>query len=270
MRSLAGYWANLLSMNCCNVSISLLYVMTLYQMLGCIVDSYIMCTSLGSMSMINMNNGSCCSSNVAVKQITCVCWLIKSRNCNTLGRNFFVNCNTVQHLSTMICSNCLFNIFVFMKLANNCDTADLAITNMTRALYSSTRLSLYIAHRIPSLQHQLAMSSCNMIFGITTIVTLSYDAAASNMNNKLLLLPMRIIMIIQGWLLTMASNASYCLPRNQAQALYIFFNWASTSICCICYYLSNFWLSYSCLILCLMSRLTFYTLYNNRNCMNQC
>jgi hypothetical protein len=36
------------------------------------------------------------------------------------------------------------------------------------------------------------MSSYNMIFGITTIVTLSWDAAAGNMNNKLFPLPVYI------------------------------------------------------------------------------
>jgi hypothetical protein len=36
------------------------------------------------------------------------------------------------------------------------------------------------------------MSSYNMIFGMTTIVTPSWDAAASNMNNKLFLPPVRI------------------------------------------------------------------------------
>jgi hypothetical protein len=44
--------------------------------------------------MVDMNASSRRSGNVAVKHTTCVCRLINSRNCNTLERNFFVDCNT--------------------------------------------------------------------------------------------------------------------------------------------------------------------------------
>jgi hypothetical protein len=94
MRSSAGYWANLPPMTCRNASTSPSYAITLYRMLGRTVDSPIMRTSLGSISMIDMNAGSRRGGNVAVKHTTCVCRLINSRNCNTLGRNFFVDCNT--------------------------------------------------------------------------------------------------------------------------------------------------------------------------------
>jgi hypothetical protein len=62
--------------------------------LGRIVDSRIIRTLLGSISMVDMNASSRRSSNIAVKHTTCVYWLINSRNYNTLGRNFFVDCNT--------------------------------------------------------------------------------------------------------------------------------------------------------------------------------
>jgi hypothetical protein len=167
-------------------------------------------------------------------------------------------------------SNYWFNIFVLTKSANDCNTADSAITNTICVLYGGARLLLQIAHRIPSLRHRSAMSSYNMIFGITTIVTLSRDATTSNMNNKLLPPPVRITTTIRGWPPTMASNASRCLLRNWAWALYVFFNCPSTSICRICYYRSNFRLSCSCLILRLISGLTFCTLYDDGNYMNQC
>jgi hypothetical protein len=72
MRSSVGYWVNLLSMMCYNVSTSLLYVIMLYLMLGRIVGSQIMRTSLGSMSIVNMKAGSRRSGNVAIKHTTCV------------------------------------------------------------------------------------------------------------------------------------------------------------------------------------------------------
>jgi hypothetical protein len=222
------------------------------------------------MSMVAINAGSRCSGNVAVKQTTCVCRPINSRNCNTLGRNFLVDCNTEWHSSMMTRSNYWFNIFALTKSANNCDTADSAITNTICALYGGARLSLQIVHRIPSLQHRSAMSSCNMIFGMTTIVTLSRDATASNINNKLLPPPVRITTTIRGWPPTIASNASRCLLRNWAWALYVFFNYPSISICRICCYRSNFRLSCSYLILRLMSGLTFCTLYDDGNCINRC
>jgi hypothetical protein len=73
MQSLAGYWANLLSMMCCNVSTSPSYVITLYLILGRIVGSRIMRTLLGSISMVDMNTNSRYSSNVTVKHTTYVC-----------------------------------------------------------------------------------------------------------------------------------------------------------------------------------------------------
>jgi hypothetical protein len=63
-------------------------------MLGRTVDSRIMRTSLGSISIVDMNTGSRRSGNVAIKHTTYVYRLINSRNCNTLGRNFFVDYNT--------------------------------------------------------------------------------------------------------------------------------------------------------------------------------
>ena len=104
-------------------------------------------------------------------------------------------------------SNCWFNIFALTKSANDCDTADSAITNTICASYGGARLSLQMAHRIPSLRHLSAISSYNMIFGMTTIVTPPCDADAGNANNKLLPPPVRITTTIRGWPLIIASNA---------------------------------------------------------------
>jgi hypothetical protein len=167
-------------MMCCNVSTSPSYVVTLYRMLGRTVDSRIMRTLLGCMSMVDMNASSRRGGNVAVKHTTCVCRLINSRNCNTLRRNFLVDCNTEWHSLMTTRSNCWFNNFALTKSANNCDTADSAIMNTICISYGSAWLSLHIAHQILSFWYRSAMSSCNMIFGITTIVTPSRDAAAGN------------------------------------------------------------------------------------------
>jgi hypothetical protein len=99
-------------MMCRNVSISPSYVI----ILGRTVDSRIMRTSLGSMSMVAINAGSRRGGNVAVKHTTCVCRLINSRNCNTLGRNFLVDYNTEWHSSMITRSNCWFNIFALSEI----------------------------------------------------------------------------------------------------------------------------------------------------------
>jgi hypothetical protein len=64
------------------------------------------------------------------------------------------------------------------------------------------------------------MSCRNVTIGTITIVTPSCDAAAGNMNNKLLLLPVGIIAKINTsspWM--MAYNAASWIPLNPASAL---------------------------------------------------
>jgi hypothetical protein len=65
-------------------------------MMGRVVGSQITLTAI---FMTDMNAGSRRGGNAAVKQTTCVCRLIKSRDCNTFGRNIFVDCNTERHSS---------------------------------------------------------------------------------------------------------------------------------------------------------------------------
>jgi hypothetical protein len=90
---------------------------------------------------------------------------------------------------------------------------------MMQALYSGLLLS-YSAYRILLLLLHSHMSCCNATIRTITIVTLSYDATASNINNKLLLPPVGIIAKINTSSLWMiARNAASWIPLNPALAL---------------------------------------------------
>ena len=81
------------------------------------------------------------------------------------------------------------------------------------------------------------MKSCrNDMVATTTIVTLSTDPAAGNMNNQLFPPPVRIIANTRGVPDTMASNAGFCTPRNTAWSQYNRRACCSTSTSRICFY----------------------------------
>jgi hypothetical protein len=74
------------------------------------------------------------------------------------------------------------------------------------------------------------MSLCNAINRITTIVVLPYSIYASNINNKLFLLPIGIIATTGLSPAIIASIASYCTLQNLAILLIICFNYIVVSI----------------------------------------
>ena len=90
---------------------------------------------------------------------------------------------------------------------------------MMRAWYGSLLLS-YSAYRIPfSLLHS-HMSCRNATIGTITIVTLSCDTTAGNINNKLLPLPVGMIAKTNAsspWM--MAHNAASWIPLKPASVL---------------------------------------------------
>jgi hypothetical protein len=106
-------------------------------------------------------------------------------------------------------SNCCVAYNWFKNVANASPTVDLGVTNTTAAT-SSRQHPFYAAHNMPNNLYCCIMSSCNAINRITTIVVLPCSAYASNINNKLFLLPVSIIATIGLSPATIVLIASCC------------------------------------------------------------
>ena len=98
-------------------------------------------------------------------------------------------------------------------------TADSGVAKMMRAWYGGL-LPSHSAHGIPFSLLRSHMSCRNATIGTITIVTPSRDAAAGNINNKLLPPPVGMIAKTNAsspWM--MARNAASWIPLNPASAL---------------------------------------------------